>query len=91
MPRSMSARSSAGMIFARGQHARVGERALDVELGQALVEVDRRVEALGEGVERLGEAARPCLAGSRRRLVVLLHGSGGDGQMVTRGEYKSDG
>jgi hypothetical protein len=50
-----------GNELAALQHPRVREGALDVEFGQALVETDRRVEALGKGVERLGEASRPAL------------------------------
>src|SRR6185503_9186712 len=72
------------------EHARVRERTLDVEFREPLVEIDRRVEALREAVDRLAEPSRPRLAGGRR-LVVFLHGIGGGGQMGDRGEYKSDG
>ena len=47
----------------RVQHARVRERAVDVELGQSLVEVDRCGVALDELVDRLAEAAGPGFAG----------------------------
>src|SRR5438477_8434313 len=74
------------------EHAGMGDRALDVEGREAPVEGDGGVEAPRERVERLREAARPCLAGARgARRVVWLHGIGADGQMGIRGEYKSDG
>jgi hypothetical protein len=80
MPRSIAFRSSAEMSSGARQHAGVGKRALDVELGEALVETDRGVEALGERIEGLGEPSRPRLARFRAAgLVVWLHGSGGDG------------
>ena len=44
----------------RGQHARVRERARDVDVGQPPVEVDRRGVALDELGDRLAEAAGPA-------------------------------
>jgi len=43
----------------RVQHARVGDRRLDVERGQAPVERDRRGEALRELAGRFAEPSRP--------------------------------
>ena len=49
--------------YARGmQHARVRDRAFDVELGKPIIERDRRGEALHEIGHRLAEPARPRLA-----------------------------
>ena len=53
-PRSIAARSCRGRMPARGEHARVRERAVDVVLREALVEVDRR----GEALDQLVDAAR---------------------------------
>ena len=47
----------------RREHARVGERAVDVGVGQAAVEADRRGVALDEVGDRLGEAAGPSAGG----------------------------
>ena len=47
-----------------GEHPRVRERALDVDVGQAAIEIDRRRVALDELGDRLAEAARPAGLGA---------------------------
>ena len=55
-----------------GEHARVRERARDVDAGEAAVEVDRRGVALDALGDRLGEAAGP--AGGRAGCRGVGHG-----------------
>ena len=52
---------------AGGQHARMGERSGDVGFGQALVEVDRRGEALDAFRHRFRKTAGPAAGGTAGR------------------------
>jgi len=47
----------------RAQHAGMGDRSLDVELGEPLVESDRSGETFDEFIDRFAEASRPCFGG----------------------------
>ena len=58
-PRSIAARSRRVRMPCAAQHAGVGERSLDVILGQPPVEADRGGKALDPLVDGLGEARRP--------------------------------
>ena len=62
MPRWMSAWSCGADDALMRQHFGVGQRALDVEFGQALVEKDRGRVAFDQIGDRFGEAGRPGLA-----------------------------
>jgi hypothetical protein len=59
------------------QHARMGERAADVELGESFVEIDRRGIALDQLCDRFAEPAGPGLSGVFSGGMLRLHrGSG---------------
>ena len=58
-PRSIAARSSAERMPHAVQHARMRERAFDVEVREPLIESHRRGEALDEIVDRLIETPGP--------------------------------
>ena len=72
-PETRVSASGAGTIPCVAEHARVRDRAADVVAGECPVEVDRRAEALDDGIGGRAEAPAPRLAAARGSVALRPH------------------